>query len=164
MITVSTHTPIPFADVSADLKKFVRVDNAGDDTLLELLWLAAQDEWISITQNYLGDATIIYECVSNTYINLPFYPVTAVSEVRINGDVDADYTTETLDSRYLVKPSVAGSEAQITYTVGEAIGAEVKLALFQHVKFAYDFGDNLPADKVRYFDRIAMRYKNVFAA
>lgn len=164
MITVNTYTPVPYASVATDLKVFVRVEGTADDALLELLWLAAQEEWISLTHNYVGEASITWLTYGSWPVSLPYYPVDSITRVDVDDVQDTEFTTDTRDARYIVEPSVRGDKVQISFIVSQELNNEIKLALFQHVKFAYDFGDNLPADKVRYFDRIAMRYKQRFSA
>ena len=164
MITFSSYTPVPFATVSADLKKYIRVDHTSDDTLLETLWLAAQEEWRSITHNILGSVGITYTAVCAERVVLPMYPVASVTSVHVDGTEDTEFETITTDARYIIEPSIQGDEITVVYSVEGELNAEIKLALFQHVKFAYDYGDNLPYTGSRYFDRIAMRYKETFAA
>jgi len=52
----------------------------------------------------------------------------------------------------------------IVYTAGfAAMPKDLKHAIYQRVKFGFDFGDDMPYDKSRFFDRIVGRYRRNFA-
>ena len=144
-----------------ELKAFCRVDTSTDDALLTMLYSAAMDEALSYSHVALGNATvsIVTEWVSS--YELPIWPIGAISLVEVDDVADTAY--EVLNG--IVCPSVIGEKLEITYAAG--FGASVPMdaihAVYQRVKFGYDYGDDLPSDRLRFFDRVLFRYKRNFA-
>jgi len=161
MITTNSfiHTSIELSEV----KSFVRVDTDAHDTLLSTLVEAAQDECFNRTHFVFGSAEFTvkrWEVLSQ--LALPFAPVLSVTEVLLDGEAAV------LDTDYEVKGDLVciltgySDTIELTFTCGTTLPADVKHAIFQRVKYGYDFGDDLPQNlqAPRFFDRVTDRYRH----
>jgi len=159
-------TYTPQAIDLAEIKAFCRVDGSADDSLLTFLYEAACEEALSYAHVIAGTATITADTVWVSSYELPYWPAGAITSVHVyvDGVSTEDTEYELLDG--VITPSI-GSEGErmvIVYTAGfAAMPKDLKHAIYQRVKFAFDFGDDVPYDKSRFFDRIVGRYRRNFA-
>lgn len=153
---------ISFQSVSIDdVKAFVRVDTDAHDALLADLLEAAQYECFNLTHCVFGTATVVLQRW-DIYgsIDLPYYPVTAITEVMLDGVV-TDAANYALQGNYININTGYSESIKITYTVGMAMPADVKHAILQRVKYGFDYGDDLPQNQQpRFFDRVLHRYRD----
>lgn len=148
------------------VKSFCRVDGTADDNLLTFLYEAACEEALSYAHVVLGSATITADTVWVGSYELPYWPTGNITSVYVTIDgtstLDEDY--EVLDG--VIFPSIGsdGDRMEITYTAGFAtMPKDIQHAVYQRVKFGYDFGDDMPYTQTRFFDRIVFRYRRNFA-
>jgi hypothetical protein len=159
-------TYTPQAIDLAEIKAFCRVDGSADDSLLTFLYEAACEEALSYAHVIAGTATITADTVWVSSYELPYWPAGAITSVHVyvDGVSTEDTEYEILDG--VITPSI-GSEGErmvIVYTAGfAAMPKDLKHAIYQRVKFGFDFGDDMPYDKSRFFDRIVGRYRRNFA-
>ena len=152
-------TPAPVVDL-AEAKAFLRVDFNNDDTLIQSLIDQATEEAQSYTGVIFGEAVYTYEDKGNqrVWLNWPS-PVVSIDSVQVDGS-DIEYT-DNLDGSLTITGAGSAQLFTITYTVGmDPAPKDVASAILQRVKFGYDWGDDLPYDKLRFFDRILFRYRN----
>lgn len=149
-----------------EIKAFCRVDGTADDTLLTFLYEAACEEALSYAHVVLGSADITADTVWASSYELPYWPVGSITSVKVyvDGVETTDTEYELLDG--VIYPSI-GSEGErmvIVYSAGFAtMPADVKHAVYQRIKFSFDFGDDMPYAAPRFFDRIVGRYRRNFA-
>ena len=145
------------------VKSFVRVEGSQDDNLLEMLLAGAVDEFLSYTGTAFGSFTCnMITTFSNTVIITWPAQNIEIIEVVVNSVVidESLYIWRPSSFTLEIDSSVTGSELNIKYSCGETpTPADVRNAIFQNVKFNYDFGDNLPEQRPRFFDKVAFRYK-----
>lgn len=160
MVTLSniTHSTVALGEV----KDFVRVDTDAHDVLLQTLIDSAQQECLNITHNMFGSATVTLKRWEQVYsIDLPYGPIVSITSVELDGVaavVDTDYE---LKGNYLDIKTAYTDTIEVVYAIGETLPADVKHAIFQRVKYGYDYGDDLPsASTPRFFDRIIGRYRH----
>lgn len=159
MITVQSQA---LAAIDLDeLKSFVRVDGDDHDALLGVLAESALQEAFNISHCCFGEATIQLERWERFgSIQLPYYPLKTVTEVLLDGVAAVEGTDYTIEGRYINILTDYEESIKITYTVGTTLPADVKGAVYQRVKYQYDFGDDLPYPNARYFDNILARYRD----
>jgi hypothetical protein len=160
-----TYTP---QAISLDeVKSFVRVDGSSDDNLLTFLYEAACEEALSYAHVVLGSATITSDTVWASSYELPYWPLGSITSVHVyvDGVSTEDTEYELLDG--VISPSIGeeGDRMVIVYTAGYAsMPKDIKHAIYQRIKFGYDFGDDMPYNVgPRFFDRIVGRYRRNFA-
>lgn len=145
----------------SDVKAFVRVDTDAHDALLTDLTNAAMYECFNLTHCVFGTATAVlqrWEVLDR--VDLPYAPVTAITEVMLDGTV-VDASNYEIQSNILKIDAGYSETLKVTYTVGMAMPADVKHAILQRVKYGYDYGDDLPQNQQpRFFDRVLMRYRD----
>lgn len=165
MVTVNSYTPISVN--LTELKSFCRVDGSADDALLTMLFSAAVEEFNSYTGYRLGATTVTVDTLGQASYTLPLGPVTAITSVTAYDDEGVS-TALTLYDDYdyintVISLDKVPARMVIVYTCGDTNPpADVKHALYQRVKFGYDYGDDLPYNGTRFFDRIAFRYRQNF--
>ena len=148
----------PAAINLTEVKAFCRVDGSADDSLLTFLYNAACDEALSYAQVVVGTATVTVVTNWEAEITLPFWPIGAVTYVKVDGVADTEYTL--LNGR--LTPSVEGDKLEVVYVAGwnTSTPKDVIHAIYQRIKFGFDYGDDLPQPTPRFFDRVLFRYKN----
>lgn len=145
-----------------ELKSFCRIDGTAHDGLLATLVAAAFDELVNITHWVFGTGTVIVQTWQPAgQIDLPICPAVAITEVLVDDDI-VDTANWQLRGQQLVKVDgeLVQEKIKVTYTVGEPLPADLRTAIYQRVKYQYDYGDDLPQQMPRFFDRIAFRYRN----
>jgi uncharacterized phiE125 gp8 family phage protein len=166
MVTVSSYTPISVN--LTELKAFCRVDGSADDALLTMLFGAAVEEFNSYTGYRLGATTVTVDTTGEASYTLPLGPVTAITSVTAYDD-EGNATTLALYTDYdfintVITLDEVPPRMRIIYTCGDTNPpADIKHALYQRVKFGYDYGDDLPYNTNRFFDRLAFRYRQNFS-
>lgn len=161
--SISSHT-VPTIDLS-EIRAFCSVSGTDDDALLTMLYNAACQEVVSYAHYIAGSATITVDQEWVSSYELPYWPIGAITSVTVYdkdgvSTVDTDYTF----INGILSPSESGVRMVIVYSAGEAtLPADMKHAIYQRIKFGYDYGDDLPYDKPRFFDRIVTRYRRNFA-
>jgi hypothetical protein len=159
-------TYTPEAINLSEVKAFCRVDGADDDNLLTFLYEAACDEALSYAHVVCGSATITSDTVWASSYELPYWPLGSVTSVHITIDGVSTHDTEYELLDGVVSPSIGdeGDRMVIVYTAGfAAMPKDLKHAMYQRIKFGFDFGDDMPYEKPRFFDRIVFRYRRNFA-
>ena len=166
MVTVSNYTPISVN--LTEVKAFCRVDGSADDALLTMLFSAAVEEFNSYTGYRLGTTTVTVDTWGQEQYALPLGPVTAITSVTAYDD-EGTATVQVLYTDYTyVNTTLTLKETPermvIVYTCGDTNPpADIKHALYQRIKFGYDYGDDLPYNSNRFFDRLAFRYRQNFS-
>ena len=165
MANTITYTPQAI-DLSL-IKSFCRVDGTADDTLLTFLYEAACQEALSYAHVVCGSATITSDTVWASSYELPYWPLGSVTSVHVYIDgVSTEDTAYTLLDG-VITPSIGseGDRMSIVYTAGFAtMPKDLQHAIYQRIKFGYDFGDDMPYNAgPRFFDRIVFRYRRNFA-
>ena len=149
------------------VKSFCRVDGTADDTLLTFLYDAACQEALSYAHVVCGSATITADQSWASSYELPYWPLGSVTSVHvyIDGVSTQDTAFTLLDG--VITPSIGqdGDRMTIVYTAGFAtMPKDLQHAIYQRIKFGYDFGDDMPYNVgPRFFDRIVFRYRRNFA-
>ena len=166
MVTVSSYTPISVN--LTELKAFCRVDGSADDALLTMLFSAAVEEFNSYTGYRLGSTTVTVDTVGAASYTLPLGPVTAITSVTAYDDEGVTTVLALYDDYNYINTVLTLDETParmvIVYTCGDTNPpADVKHALYQRVKFGFDYGDDLPYNTNRFFDRLAFRYRQNFS-
>ncbi len=160
MVTVSS---IVFSTVAlGEVKDFVRVDTDAHDVLLQTLIDSAMVECFNITHNMFGTATVTLKRWEQVYsIDLPYAPIVSITSVLLDGEaavVDTDYE---LKGTYLDIKTAYTDTIEVEYEIGMDLPADVKHAIFQRVKYGYDYGDDLAQPETpRFFDRVIGRYRH----
>ena len=159
-------TYTPQAIDLAEIKAFCRVDGSADDSLLTFLYEAACEEALSYAHVIAGTATITADTVWVSSYELPYWPVGSITSVHVtvDGTRTEDTEYEVLDG--VIFPSIGseGDRMEIAYTAGFAtMPKDIQHALYQRIKFGFDFGDDMPYTQPRFFDRIVFRYRRNFA-
>lgn len=149
------------------IKSFCRVDGTSDDTLLTFLYDAACEEALSYAHVVCGSATITADQYWEASYELPYWPLGSVTSVHVYIDgVSTQDTAFTLIDG-VITPSIgqAGDRMIIIYTAGfGTMPKDLQHAIYQRIKFGYDFGDDMPYNVgPRFFDRIVFRYRRNFA-
>jgi hypothetical protein len=151
----------------AEAKAFARVDTDAHDTLLQTLIDSACQEALNVSHCVFGTATINLKRFVNedgtkwSSIDLPYYPVTAVTEVLLDDAATVEDTDWKLKGQYLEILDTSYSDTvEATYTVGRSLPDDVKHAILQRVKFGFDFGDDLPYTHTRFFESVLYRYRD----
>ena len=166
MVTVNSYTPISVN--LAELKSFCRVDGSADDALLTMLFSAAVEEFNSYTGYRLGATTVTVDTLGQASYTLPLGPVTAITSVTAYDEEGTSTVLALYDDYDYINTVISLDEVParmvIVYTCGDTNPpADVKHALYQRVKFGYDYGDDLPYNSNRFFDRLAFRYRQNFS-
>jgi hypothetical protein len=166
MVTVSSYTPISVN--LTELKAFCRVDGSADDALLTMLFGAAVEEFNSYTGYRLGATTVTVDTEGAAQYALPLGPVTAITSVTAYDDEGVSTVLALYDDYTYINTTLALNETParmvIVYTCGDTNPpADIKHALYQRVKFGFDYGDDLPYNTNRFFDRLAFRYRQNFS-
>lgn len=166
MVTVSSYTPISVN--LTELKSFCRVDGSADDALLTMLFSAAVEEFNSYTGYRLGATTVTVDTLGQASYTLPLGPVTAITSVTAYDEEGTSTVLALYDDYDYINTVISLDETParmvIVYTCGDTNPpADVKHALYQRVKFGYDYGDDLPYNTNRFFDRLAFRYRQNFS-
>jgi len=166
MVTVSSYTPISVN--LTELKAFCRVDGSADDALLTMLFSAAVEEFNSYTGYRLGATTVTVDTDGAAQYALPPGPVKDITSVTAYDDEGTSTVLALYDDYDYINTTLSLDETParmvIVYTCGDTNPpADVKHALYQRVKFGYDYGDDLPYNTNRFFDRLAFRYRQNFS-
>ena len=166
MVTVSSYTPISVN--LTELKSFCRVDGSADDALLTMLFSAAVEEFNSYTGYRLGATTVRVDTEGAASYALPLGPVTAITSVTAYDEEGTSTVLALYDDYDFINTVISLDETParmvIIYTCGDTNPpADVKHALYQRVKFGYDYGDDLPYNTNRFFDRLAFRDRQNFS-
>jgi len=160
-------TYTPEAINLTEVKAFCRVDGTADDNLLTFLYEAACEEALSYAHVVAGSATITADTVWVSSYELPYWPEGTITSVHvyIDGVSTEDTEYELLDGVILPSIGDEGDRMIIVYTAGyPSMPKDLKHAIYQRVKFGYDFGDDMPYNVgPRFFDRIVFRYRRNFA-
>lgn len=145
------------------VKAFVRVEGTQDDVLLDMLLEGAVEEFLSYTGTAFGsfDCIVTLAFCNTAIITWPAQNIQIIEVVVDSVVIDPTLWSWSPSSYTLeIDDTVTGSELEIKYSAGETpTPADVRNAIFQNVKFNYDFGDNLPDEKPRFFEKVAFRYK-----
>ena len=155
--TITSYT-IETVDLT-EVKAFCRVDGSADDNLLTMLWKAACQEVTSYAHFIAGTATITVDQEWVSSYELPFWPMGAVTSVTVYNDGVATVDTAYTLINGILVPSETGDRLVIVYAAGGVMPEDLRHAVYQRIKFGYDYGDDLPYGKLRFFDRIAGRYR-----
>jgi hypothetical protein len=149
-----------------EIKDFTRADSDLDQALLLNLAKMATDEFISLSGYIPADAMVLVTGYLGT-LCVAFTPLPAPTTVTVDGTVlaPAKYTWDPVSNTITPAADVTGQVMEVTFTVTNAATTpnDVKLAILQKTKEAYEYGDNLEWKGVRAFDRIAWRYRSDFA-
>lgn len=154
-ITLNSFTP---AEITLqEAKDYVRVDNNEDDALISGLIAGAQSEGLGYSHVIFGAGTCTVKAWGyREYIQLPYTPLISITSFKLDGEDSTDYTIQG-DTVFI---TVSGwDELEIVYDAGRDMPEDVKTALLQNVKFAYDYPDNMVYDKSRYFEHVFFRYR-----
>lgn len=143
-------------------KAFLRVDHSQDDTLIQDLIDQAHQEAQSYTGVYFGLASYTLEDFGSGTVYLTFpSPLVSINDVT-SASPNIEWR-DNLNGSVTISGVPADETFVISYDVGVNEGFEDAAgALLQRIKFAFDWGDDLPYDKPRFFDRILFRYRTVF--
>ena len=149
------------------IKSFCRVDGTSDDTLLTFLYDAACEEALSYAHVVCGSATITADQSWASSYELPYWPLGSVTSVHVYVDGVSTQDTEFTLIDGVITPSIGqdGERMKIVYTAGfSTMPKDLQHAIYQRIKFGYDFGDDMPYNVgPRFFDRIVFRYRRNFA-
>lgn len=150
-------------------KAFVRADGNIDDTLITDLIKQATEEAFSHSGIMFGDWSVEVKRTAldenGDFCRVYLYDGAAVNtvvEVYVDDTVidSADYTFNNLTQVLTLADTVAEGEVlTVTYGVAAPTPYDVQQAILQHVKQAYDYGDNLEWKSSRFFDRVLNRYR-----
>ena len=154
VVNIDTFTP----DVITvdEAKKYCRVDTTSDDSLISDLINSAQEEGLGYTHVIFGTASItlkVYTYMS--LIKVPYHPLVSVDSLLLDGEVSTSFDVQ--GDTIIIEDEY--EEAEIVYTAGRDMPADVKTAFLQRVKFTYDYSDDLVYDKNRFFERVMFRYR-----
>jgi uncharacterized phiE125 gp8 family phage protein len=166
MVVTSAYTPISVN--LTELKSFCRVDGSADDALLTMLYQAAVEEFNAYTGYILGTATVTADTVGVEVYPLPYGPAGVITSVTAYDEEGTATVLALYDDYQRINEQLIFDEVAdrlvIVYTAGTTAPAkDIILALYQRVKFAYDYGDDLPYNGTRFFDRLAFRYRQNFS-
>lgn len=156
-----TGTPVTWDEIKA----FVRADSDQDQVMLEGLAKMATDEFISASGYIPATATITVVDYLGS-VSAQFAPMPTPSSVEVDGTAlaPAKYSWDPVGRCLTPAADVVGLYITVTFDVDNtACPEDVKLAILQRTKEAYDYGDNLEQKGPRYFDRIANRYRDDYA-
>jgi hypothetical protein len=159
MVTVVTFA---HAEITLDeVKAFVRVDTDAHDALLAILVAAAQEECFAVTHTVFGTAEFLLKRFQQCYsIDMPYGPIATIDVVELDGVaavLDTDYNWQ---PPYLNILTPYTTSVHVEYTCTATLPADVKHAILQRVKYGFDYGDDLPQNGPRFFDRIIGRYRH----
>jgi hypothetical protein len=165
-ITEISSTPVQVVSLE-QAKAFLRVDHSADDTLITDLISHAQAEAETYTGLLFADATYSYEDYGGgqKWLTYP-QPINEILTVQVEGS-DVSYRDNLDGSINVGIDGDVASDSVVVITYKCGIGtptADVPAALLQRIKFSYDYGDDMPYDKARFFDRILFRYRNSFTS
>jgi len=155
-MTTANYTPA--AINLTEVKAFCRVDTSADDSLLTFLYNAACEEALSYAQVVVGTATVTVVTNWADFYSLPFWPIGAITHVKVDDVADTEYTL----LNGVLTPSIEGDKLEVVYAAGYGANTpkDIIHAIYQRVKYGYDYGDDLPQATPRFFDRVLFRYKN----
>jgi hypothetical protein len=133
-----------------------------------MLFSAAVEEFNSYTGYRLGATTVRVDTEGAASYALPLGPVTAITSVTAYDEEGTSTVLALYDDYDFINTVISLDETParmvIIYTCGDTNPpADVKHALYQRVKFGYDYGDDLPYNTNRFFDRLAFRYRQNFS-
>ena len=152
-----THAAISLDEVKA----FVRVDTNAHDALLAILLEAAQEECFSVTHTVFGTAEFLLQRWEQCYsIDMPYAPIATIDAVELDGVAAVEGTDYNYQPPYLNILTPYTESLQVEYTCTGTLPADVKHAILQRVKYGFDYGDDLPQDTPRFFDRVIGRYRH----
>ena len=91
----------------------------------------------------------------------------SVTSVHVYVDGVSTHDTDFTLIDGVITPSIGqdGDRMKIIYTAGfGTMPKDLQHAIYQRIKFGYDFGDDMPYNVgPRFFDRIVFRYRRNFA-
>jgi hypothetical protein len=162
-LTEISLTPSPVVTLE-QAKAFLRVDHTQDDQLITDLIAQASQEAESYTGLIFGDAVYTYEDYGGgrVFISWPA-PVTSINTVQSEG-TDLEYR-DNLDGSLTIYDVPTDKTFVVNFNCGMVtVKADVQEAVLQRIKFGYDYGDDLPYDKARFFDHVLFRYRRIFTS
>ena len=133
-----------------------------------MLFNAAVEEFNSYTGYRLGATTVTVDTVGSAQYALPLGPVTDITSVTGYDDQGNATVLSLYDDYTIADATLTLNQSWATMVIIFEAGdtnppADVKHALYQRVKFGYDYGDDLPYNSNRFFDRLAFRYRQNFS-
>lgn len=122
-----------------DVKDFARIDTSADDNLISTMIESARiycENYIS--RDIVAKNRTYYLDLSETgIIDLPFAPVSSISEVTVNGET-ATYDILGLDNETIELDGGYAEKVKITYVTSGLDNGLIKQALLQTVATHYD--------------------------
>lgn len=124
---------------TADVKDYARITTTDDDTLIGRMITQARI-WAEnyISKDIVSKNRSYYIASTNGTFDLPFAPVTSISEITINGTATTDYEILGLDNTTIELDAGSAERVKITYITSGISDSLVKQALLQLVATYYD--------------------------
>jgi len=125
---------------TTDVKNYVRIDTSADDALIDRMIIQARI-WAEnfISRDIVSKNRTYY--IDNTdtgLFDVPFAPITSISEVSINNTATTNYEILGLDNETIELDQGSADRVKITYITSGLNDALIQQALLQLVSTYYD--------------------------
>ncbi len=125
---------------TTDVKNYVRIDTSADDALIDRMIIQARI-WAEnfISRDIVSKNRTYY--IDNTdtgLFDVPFAPITSISEVSINNIATTNYEILGLDNETIELDQGSADRVKITYITSGLNDALIQQALLQLVSTYYD--------------------------
>jgi len=125
---------------TTDVKNYVRIDTSADDALIDRMIIQARI-WAEnfISRDIVSKNRTYY--IDNTdtgLFDVPFAPITSISEVSINNTETTNYEILGLDNETIELDQGSADRVKITYITSGLNDALIQQALLQLVSTYYD--------------------------
>lgn len=130
-----------------EVKDYVRIDTEADDNLIAAMIIQARI-WCEnyISRDIVPKNRTYYLDNTNGIFDIPFSPITSISEISIQGTVTTDYEILGLNNETIELDQGPADRVKITYITEGINDALVKQAMLQLISTYYDnradFDDN----------------------
>jgi len=122
-----------------NVKDYVRIDTTADDNLINAMISQARI-WCEnyITRDIVAKNRTYYLDSTNGIFDLPFGPISSISEITIDGTVTTSYEILGLDNETIELDQGPAERVKITYVTEGLNDALVKQAMLQLISTYYD--------------------------
>jgi len=122
-----------------EAKDYIRVDTSADDNLISAM-ISQSRLWCEnyISKDIVSKNRTYYLRDVNDRFELPFAPISSISEVTVDGSVVADYEVYGIDDSIIELPTLPSKEVKVTYVTSGISGSLIKNAMMQLVSTYYD--------------------------
>ena len=122
-----------------EVKDYVRIDTSSDDAIISAMITQARI-WCEnyISKDIVSKNRTYYLSHTNGVYDLPFGPVTSISEITIDGTATTDYEILGLDNETIDLDSSSAENVKSTYITTGINDALIKQAMLQLISTYYD--------------------------